>query len=186
MSKKGKRLREFEKKNRIYNITDAQREREERQKSASSVKDEKTAAPSEGNSKAVKKKSGKKSKASKKRRLIIWGIMLVVIASVGFSAVKIIQLKHEKDMLLDQQQELLETKEDMTEELEHINTSSYIEQQVRKELKMIKDSEILFITSENQKEEASKEQEAETDTQDADTDAGMDTDTDADKGTQRQ
>lgn len=150
MSKKGKRLREFEKNNRVFNISDAQREREERHKDRrhSRSRDMMTEAEALDSS---KRRGKKKNKITNVRRFVLSVITVIFIASVSVSAFKIIQLKQERDLLLEKNAELIKLKEDMTEEMEHINSAEYMEQQARKELKLIKENEILFIVSDEEK-----------------------------------
>lgn len=143
MSKKGKRLREFEKNNRSFSVSEAGRERQQRRKrhkpeeTFSLVESKQQAAP--------QKKKQKKNKITNIRRFVAFAIIIFFIASVSVSAVKLIKLKNQESILLQRNAELKELKEDLTAAMENINSAEYIEQQARKELKMIKDGEILFI-----------------------------------------
>lgn len=150
MSKKGQRLREFEKNNRTFNISEAQREREEKNRHRRARLHSEEISEETGEINQFPKKK-KKNKIVNVRRFITGVIILIIIASVSVSAIKIISLKHQKDELEAKHQELTEQKEDMTAEMEQIGSSSYMELQARKVLKMIKDGEILFITSEENK-----------------------------------
>lgn len=150
MSKKGKRLREFERNNRVFNISDAQREREEKYGNRKGSRSQSMTAEVES-SETFKRHGKKKNKITNVRRFVFSVIIVIFIASVGMSAFKIIQLKGERDLLLQKNAELIKLKEDMTEEMEHINSAEYMEQQARKELKLIKENEILFVVSDEEK-----------------------------------
>ena len=51
------------------------------------------------------------------------------------------------------EQILIKLKEDLSAEMEFINSADYIEQQARKDLKMIKENELLFIISDEDDKE---------------------------------
>lgn len=94
------------------------------------------------------------------RRLVASTVILIFVVSIGVSAVKLIQLKNEKDKLLDRQAELMLLKEDLTAELDHVDSPEYIEQQARKNLRLIKENEILFILPEKPNKDDSKDGQA--------------------------
>ena len=81
--------------------------------------------------------------------------------SVGVSTIKLLQLKGERDKLAEKNAELEKTKEDLTAELEHIDSAEYIEQQARKTLRLIKENEILFILPSELDKETVKDGQAE-------------------------
>ncbi|MBS5335516.1 MAG: septum formation initiator family protein [Anaerovoracaceae bacterium] len=157
MSKKGQRLREFEKNNRDLSFHDSQKERRERHKAIKERKKLKSVDPQELNSlKSSEKKGKKKNKITNVKRFIGGMIILIFVMSIGASAIKIIKLTGERDRLLETNKQLTELKEDLTAEMGQINSAEYIEQQARKELKMIKSGEILFLVDENSNEENGK------------------------------
>jgi cell division protein FtsB len=91
--------------------------------------------------------------ATKKRRLrknarnflvylLIGGAVLLL---AGFSAFRILELKLEERTLLAQQAELEHQKEKLTEQLAHVNDPEFIEQEARKQLKLIMPGETLYI-----------------------------------------
>ena len=84
-------------------------------------------------------------------------IVLIFITSIVVSGIKILKLQSERDKLLETRATLTELKEDLTAEMEQIDSAEYIERQARKELKMIKSGEILFLVSD---EETTGEEEA--------------------------
>ena len=132
MSKKGKRLREFEKNNRTYTYA-------ERSKITHKDKVKKEVTQS----RPERKK--KKLKIVNMKRFIASVIIVILIASVGMSAINIIKLTIQKKELQAKNAELLKLKEDLSAEMEFINSADYIEQQARKDLKMIKEK--LFMSS---------------------------------------
>ena len=140
MSKKGKRLREFEKNNRTYTFA-------ERTK----VTHKEKATEEVTQSKAERKK--KKLKIVNMKRFIASVIVVILIASVGMSAINIIKLTIQKNELQAKNAELIKLKEDLSAEMEFINSADYIEQQARKDLKMIKENELLFIISDEDDKE---------------------------------
>lgn len=91
--------------------------------------------------------------ATKKRRLkktarnlmvyLLIGAGVLLLA--GFSAFRILELKLEERTLLAQQQELERQKEKLTEQLAHVNDPEFIEQEARKQLKLIMPGETLYI-----------------------------------------
>ncbi len=156
MSKKGKRLREFEKNNRVFNISETSKERENRRKNHKPKKTK--LAVAEGDIQVSEKHKKKRNKITNTRRFVISVIMVIFITFIGVSAFKIIKLKNERDLLLEKNAELIKLKEDLTQEMENINSAEYMEQQARKQLKLIKENEILFIVpDENETEETDGE-----------------------------
>lgn len=154
MSKKGQRLREFEKNNMDLSFYDSQKERRERHKAIKERKRLKSVDTQDLNSlKSSEKKSKKKHKIANVKRFIGGMIVFIFVMSIGISAFKIIKLTGERDRLLETNKQLTELKEDLTAEMGQINSAEYIEQQARKELKMIKSGEILFLVDEDGNEE---------------------------------
>lgn len=140
MSKKGKRLREFEKNNRSYTFTERERKkpRVEGRREVEQIKPE---------------KKKKKLKIVNTKRFIASVIVVILIASVGMSAINIFKLTVQRNELQAKNAELIKLKEDLTAEMDFINSAEYIEQQARKELKMIKENELLFIIAEEDDKE---------------------------------
>ena len=145
MSKKGKRLREFEMKNRDLSVTHSREEREGKKKKNSSAKS---------------KPEVRKKKTSNIKKMMTCAITVMLIAFVVVSAVKLINLTRERDALLEKNQELKRLKEDLSQEMENINSAEFMEKQARKELKLIKKNEILFIVSDYENVGSQKEQDS--------------------------
>jgi cell division protein FtsB len=88
-----------------------------------------------------------KRKRKKVSRNIIFFLMmaLIVLSVAGFSIFKIIDLKMEEHQLLAQQEALLQEKEKLKEQLANVNNPEFIEQEARKQLKLIMPGETLYI-----------------------------------------
>ena len=65
------------------------------------------------------------------------------------SGIKIVKLNKEREEAEAQKQELLNTKEDLLAQYENINSAEYIERLARRDLKLVKSNELLFILPEN-------------------------------------
>lgn len=170
MGKKGKRLREFEKKNKEFSV------RESKQKDISSRVNEgeifELDLKGRTSSGAKKNKNNKKTVINTKR-LVASAVILIFIVSIGVSAIKLINLKSERDGLLQRQAELTQLKEELTTELEHIDSAEYIEQQARKNLRLIKKNELLFVLSDDETEQDEIEQAEKTEAKEEQTEDGQ-------------
>ena len=151
MSKRGQRLREFEKNNRIFNIEEARKKREENHRD---YRERKAAEEESKTGDCSRKKRPKKRKRiADMRRFIMATVLLICVFSAVLSLIKIVNLRSELNQLQEINGQLLEMKEDLLEETQMIDSKEYIEQQARKELKMIKDNELLFIISDEEDRE---------------------------------
>ena len=138
MSKKGKRLREFEKNNRVFNIEEARKKREEKYKDRRSEKaaqaaylqdmgqdrgdgTETDAATEAGTGIDLSQKKRKRKRIANVRRLVTFVVIVLFVVSIGFSAVRLIQLKSEKDKLEKLNEELTQMKEDLSVEAQLVN-----------------------------------------------------------------
>jgi cell division protein DivIC len=80
------------------------------------------------------------------RNIFVYLIMALIVLSVtGFSIFRIIDLKMEEHQLLAQQEALLSEKEKLKEQLANVNNPEFIEQEARKQLKLIMPGETLYI-----------------------------------------
>lgn len=150
MSKKGKRLREFEKKNKTFSVRENRRNDTSREDMSSEV-----ITFEQRNSRSVsgtKKEKKKKKRVWNTRRLVTSGLIALFIVIAGISAFRLIKLNIERNNLVQKQAELNLIKEELTAELEHIDSAEYIEQQARKNLRLIKKNEILFVLPEDDSE----------------------------------
>lgn len=80
-----------------------------------------------------------------KTRLALLVVVGLVVAYFVVSALKIIRLNEEKAQVEATNKELKETVEDLTQQLEVINSPQYMERLARKKLKLVRSNEILFI-----------------------------------------
>lgn len=89
----------------------------------------------------------KKRKLKKiSRNIFAYLIMVVLVLSIaGFSVFRIIDLKLEERQLLAQQEALLHEKEKLKEQLANVDNPEFIEQEARKQLKLIMPGETLYI-----------------------------------------
>jgi cell division protein DivIC len=89
----------------------------------------------------------KKRKLKKvSRNIFVYLVIAVIVLSVaGISVFRIIDLKMEEHQLLTQQQALLQEKEKLKEQLANVNNPEFIEQEARKQLKLIMPGETLYI-----------------------------------------
>ena len=80
------------------------------------------------------------------RNIFFYLVMaLIIISVVGFSVFRIVDLKLEERQLLAQQEALIQEKEKLKEQLENVNNPEFIEQEARKQLKLIMPGETLYI-----------------------------------------
>lgn len=153
MAKKS-RLHEFEKNNRVINIPQAQDERRERLEAAK------------------QKKEGTRKKKVKINymRLALCILVVVIGASFVVSAVKIVQLQGEYKDVEARNEELTHKKETLEMEFENVKLPEYIENQARRELKLVKPQELLFAFDENDEADKAKDTTDSKDTKDSNTD----------------
>ena len=78
-------------------------------------------------------------------RLIISVIIIMLLIVFALSIHNVIKLKKEQGELIRQNEALQQKKAQLEEELASVNDKSYIEEQARKRLKLIKPGEILYI-----------------------------------------
>ena len=93
----------------------------------------------------------KKRKLKKvSRNLLVYLLMALLVVSVcGFSVYRIVNLKMEQQQLFAQQTALIQEKEKLKEQLKNVNNPEFIEQEARKQLKMIMPGETLYILKDN-------------------------------------
>ena len=92
----------------------------------------------------------KNKKRAGKSGLILVIVIVIAIAYFAMSAIKIVQLNAEKEQALARQEELLMIKEDLTAEYANISSAQYIERLARRDLKLVKSNELLFILPERE------------------------------------
>jgi cell division protein DivIC len=80
-----------------------------------------------------------------RRRFIYLAIIGIIIVAVGIQAVNLHSLVQEREGLRRIQQELIKDKAKYEEELTNVNSTEYVEQKAREQLKLIMPGEILYI-----------------------------------------
>lgn len=111
------------------------------------------------------KKRGEISEFQKKRKklnrskLLILAAVLIVVAYFVFSGIKIIHLNTEKAKVEKKNQELKEELENLNQQLEAINSPEFIERLARKNLKLVKQGELMFILPNLREDNAALESE---------------------------
>ena len=94
----------------------------------------------------------------RKRKLNIWKlavlvILLLVVIYFVVSTVKIFNLNQEKAKIEAENQELKETVEDLQLQQQTIHSDQYMEGLARRQLRLVKENEILFVLPEIRKTE---------------------------------
>lgn len=87
----------------------------------------------------------RKLKKVSKNIFVYFLLTLIVLSIAGFSIFRIIDLKMEEHQLLAQQEALIAEKEKLTEQLANVNNPEFIEEEARKQLKLIMPGETLYI-----------------------------------------
>ena len=82
------------------------------------------------------------SKPANRRNLIIAAVVLLLLAA---SVRNIVKLELENRRLKNKQKELIEQRKELKIELRNINSKEYIEEQARKQLRLVNPDEILFV-----------------------------------------
>ena len=95
---------------------------------------------------------------ARKRKLNVWKaavlvILVLVIIYFVMSAVKIVNLNKEKAQIEEENRQLKETVEDLKLQLETVNSDQYLEGLARRQLRLIKKNELLFVLPEIRKAE---------------------------------
>lgn len=104
----------------------------------------------------MEKKKGQISEfevKTKKKKISSIGVILItviIISAVYFvmSGIKIIKLNHELEEAEARMQQLLNTKEDLMAEYDNVSSEEYIERVARRDLKLVRGNELLFVMPE--------------------------------------
>lgn len=137
--RKRKRSREFKNSDNVIDIEQARKDRRNRRK----LEQEKKANRSRRFS--TEPQSERKATQKNRKIFVYCGAILFIVVILGFSVFNVYSVRKEYEKTLAKHNELLQTKEDLQEELKHVNESDYIEQQAREQLKMVKPGEIMYI-----------------------------------------
>ena len=103
-------------------------------------------------------KSKKKKRIAGKAGLIAAALIILVIAYFVMSGIKIIKLNQEKEEAEARKQELINRKEELMAEYENINSAQCIERLARRDLKLVKSDELLFILPDDTMKEKDNDQ----------------------------
>ena len=141
MRKKKSNLREYEKNNRVINIPQAQTERRQR---LQEQRNRRWNVESFASERESGRSTAKKIKINY-TTLIVCAVIILLIVYFAMSAIKIVKLGKEKDAAAAYNAELTKDKESLELQLENINSPDYIESQARRDLKLIKPNELLFV-----------------------------------------
>ena len=154
MAKKGNRLREFEKNHRVLDISTAQeaRRKKKEKKGILSGKSATAQAGADGTTMYAGTvteggetgSDGKSGKRSHWVMLIGMAVVVIFVLMVVMSVKNIFDLKEEERALKQRNEELVQLREELLMELKNVNSREYIEEQARKELKLVKGNELIF------------------------------------------
>ena len=103
-------------------------------------------------------KSKKKKRITGQAGLIAAALIILVIAYFVMSGIKIIKLNQEKEEAEARKQELINRKEELMAEYENINSAQCIERLARRDLKLVKSDELLFILPDDTLKEKDNDQ----------------------------
>ena len=109
--------------------------------------DEALAARIEARRKAIRRKS------RRRKRLIIIGIIVLLLVLLTMCGREIVKLKAENLRLQQQQQALIEERDQLQKELEKVDDPEYIKDQARKQLRLLDPGEILFLFGDDEASE---------------------------------
>lgn len=163
MGKKSKgRIEKFNKNAQVIDFKKAQKEKAKEEKllkkeRKEARKKEMAENPTMENVSQETKHEIRINKQKLRRRLIAAGIFVVMLLVVGFSAYNIINLKMEQKDLLAEKKQLEEQKNNLNSELKTVNDPDYIEQQARKQLKLVLPGETLFVLQDDKDKKKDKD-----------------------------
>lgn len=100
-----------------------------------------------------KEEPSKRRMAKRYRRRFVYGLIFLVIATlIGISLFHLITLKIEESKAEGELAALHKEKQELEEELSHVYSKEYIEQQARAELRMIFPGEVLYVLKEGEED----------------------------------
>lgn len=82
-------------------------------------------------------------------KVVILVISLILCITIVLSVKNIITLHNENRDLKEENQVLIDERDNLKLELNNVNTSEFIEEQARRQLKLVSPGEILFILPED-------------------------------------
>ena len=105
------------------------------------------------------RKAEKKKENRKRRRKTFAAVLIVLLLVVSVYGRNIIKLRSENADLRKQQEELQEEREKLKKQIEEAGTKEYIQEEARKQLRMLNQGEILFLFNEDEEETEEAEDE---------------------------
>lgn len=95
--------------------------------------------------KIEREKKARKPKKNRTQKILILVIVVLVGITVAASIKNIISLELEHSRLEKQNSQLKAQKKELELELKNVNSKEYIEEQARKQLRLVNPDEILFV-----------------------------------------
>ncbi len=95
-----------------------------------------------------KKRKSKWRSMNKQHRIIIIAIILTVLLILSNYIVNIVSLTIENRKLRAQQEKLVEERDRLKSKLKNVDSPDYIEEQARKQLRLMNPNEIIFLFDE--------------------------------------
>lgn len=89
--------------------------------------------------------SSRRKAKTTRRRIISLVILLIILVAAGIQGAKIYSLIQEKEALIQVQHELIKERTKFLELLTNVNSTEYVEQQAREQLKLIMPGETLYV-----------------------------------------
>ena len=144
MAKK-RRSSQFKDTSQVIDIDEARRKRQEkRQKQQHKERRREDAQPKRAVRASVK--------AGRRKKHITYAvIILAIIAAIGISALNIVSLRAEYKEVELQNQQLLQQKEELEQQIKDSSKDKFVEEEARKQLRMVKPGETVYIVP-NQEE----------------------------------
>ncbi len=102
-------------------------------------------AEREAQAQAAQKQRGGRKKRSPKRQLVLAAILCVIVLMLLLSVYRLIKLQVEEGRMQSELTRLEEERDALEDEYRHVNEDSYVEQQARDLLHMIKEGEVLYM-----------------------------------------
>lgn len=96
--------------------------------------------------------STRRKSKNTRRRVLYLAIIMIILVVVSIQGIKINSLVQEKESLKQIQLDLIKEKAKFEEELTNVNSTEYVEQQAREQLKLIMPGETLYIFPKIQEE----------------------------------
>ena len=107
----------------------------------------------------VSESAVKRRKIKKRRRAGIYALVVVIVLAIfGLLLHNVISLKMEQHDLQAKKEQLEKKKKELQEEKKAVSDKDYIEEQARKQLKMIRPGEILYVLPDDGDTDKDKEQ----------------------------